>query len=152
MLLLSHWFYEDYIRPLNPLLPSLSQRQFTHLIIASSPLYTNLNSDDYDAVWEEYCSYKRMVPCCGGILINREGDKVFLLARFCPHVADLHSQCLMVRGWKSNAGWSFPRGKINSEESEVACAIREVSDDHIRGILQALTDFDVRLKKRRDLI
>jgi len=33
----------------------------------------------------------------------------------------------MVRGWKSNAGWSFPRGKINSEESEEACAIREVS-------------------------
>jgi mRNA-decapping enzyme subunit 2 len=32
----------------------------------------------------------------------------------------------MVRGWKSNAGWCFPRGKINSEESEVACAIREV--------------------------
>lgn len=33
----------------------------------------------------------------------------------------------MVRGWKSNAGWCFPRGKINSEESEEACAIREVS-------------------------
>lgn len=33
----------------------------------------------------------------------------------------------MVRGWKSNAGWCFPRGKINSEESEEACAVREVS-------------------------
>lgn len=71
-----HWFYEDYLRPLNPLLPQLSQRSFTHLIIASSPLYSDLSAEDYDAVWEEYCRYKRMVPCCGGILINSEGDKV----------------------------------------------------------------------------
>lgn len=105
----AHWFYEDYLRPLNPLLPSLGQRQFTHLIIASSPLYADTEID-YDAVWEEYCAYKKMVPCCGGILINDTADKV-----------------LMVRGWKSNAGWCFPRGKINSEESDVSCAIREVS-------------------------
>lgn len=65
---------------------------------------------DYESVWDEYKSYKRMVPCCGGILLNKEGDKV-----------------LLVRGWKSNAGWSFPRGKINLGESEEACAVREVS-------------------------
>ena len=39
----------------------------------------------------------------------------------------------MVRGWKSNAGWSFPRGKINSEEPEEACAIREVSSIPLAG-------------------
>lgn len=104
----AHWFYEDYLRPLNPLLPALSQRQFTHLIIASSPVHA-VNEIDYDAVWQEYCAYKKMVPCCGGILINDAGDKV-----------------LMVRGWKSNAGWCFPRGKINADESEAACAVREV--------------------------
>ncbi|WWC58153.1 uncharacterized protein I303_100688 [Kwoniella dejecticola CBS 10117] len=111
----AHWFYEDYLRPLNPLLPSLSQRNFTRVIIESSPLYASLMAQggvDYDQVWEEYCSYKRMVPCCGGILINKDGDK-----------------CLMVRGFKSNAGWSFPRGKINLEESEVACAVREVEEE-----------------------
>lgn len=105
----AHWFYEDYIRPLNPFLPSLSQRQFTHLIIESSPLYAN-SAIDYDAIWEEYCAYKKMVPCCGGIIISANEDKV-----------------LMVRGWKSNAGWCFPRGKINSEESDMDCAVREVS-------------------------
>ncbi|WWC85845.1 uncharacterized protein L201_000712 [Kwoniella dendrophila CBS 6074] len=111
----AHWFYEDYLRPLNPLLPSLSQRNFTRIIIESSPLYASLMAQggvNYDQVWEEYCSYKRMVPCCGGILINKIGDK-----------------CLMVRGYKSNAGWSFPRGKINLEESEEACAIREVEEE-----------------------
>lgn len=38
-LTLRHWFYEDYLRPLNPHLPSLSQRQFSQLLIASSPIY-----------------------------------------------------------------------------------------------------------------
>lgn len=76
LILIRHWFYEDYLRPLNPLLPSYSQRNFTHLIIASSPLYSHLGVKDYDGVWEEYCTYKRMVPCCGGILINKGGDKV----------------------------------------------------------------------------
>ena len=49
------------------------------MVIASSPLYAELAGDagiDYDAVWSEYCSYKSMVPCCGGILINQAGDKV----------------------------------------------------------------------------
>jgi mRNA-decapping enzyme subunit 2 len=74
----SHWFYEDYLRPLNPTLPSYNQRNFTHLLIASSPLYSSIGDIDYDSIWDDYCSYKRMVPCCGGILINREGDKVDL--------------------------------------------------------------------------
>jgi mRNA-decapping enzyme subunit 2 len=70
------------LRPLNPLLPSLSQRHFTQLIISSSPFYSSLAGDegvDYDSVWAEYISYKSMVPCCGGILINSVGDKASLL-------------------------------------------------------------------------
>ncbi|ODN96275.1 hypothetical protein I350_08286 [Cryptococcus amylolentus CBS 6273] len=111
----AHWFYEDYLRPLNPLLPSLSQRHFTRLIIESSPLYKRLvssDSIDHDSVWDEYRSYKRMVPCCGGIMLNKQGDKVVL-----------------VRGWKSNSGWSFPRGKINLNETLEACAVREVEEE-----------------------
>lgn len=97
-----HWFYEDYLRPLNPHLPSLSQKHFTQLIVASSPIYATLAEGqgqaqgqggkkgggggkgqgqgqakiDYDAVWMEYLSYKSMVPCCGGILLSEQGDKV----------------------------------------------------------------------------
>ncbi|RXK34654.1 hypothetical protein M231_08089 [Tremella mesenterica] len=111
----AHWFYEDYLRPLNPQLPSLSQKYFTELILASSPLAAELNDRggyNHDEVWAEYCSYKKMVPVCGGILINKAGDK-----------------CVMVRGYKTNAGWSFPRGKINSGEAEEACAIREVEEE-----------------------
>lgn len=32
----------------------------------------------------------------------------------------------MVRGWKAGASWCFPRGKINKDEPEEECAVREV--------------------------
>lgn len=39
---------------------------------------------------------------------------------------DTDLQCLLVRGWTAKSSWVFPRGKINENESEVSCAIREV--------------------------
>lgn len=36
-------------------------------------------------------------------------------------------QCLLVKGWKAGASWSFPRGKKNKDEEDHKCAIREVS-------------------------
>jgi hypothetical protein len=36
-------------------------------------------------------------------------------------------QCVLVKGWKSSAGWGFPKGKINEDEDEAFCAVREVS-------------------------
>jgi 8-oxo-dGTP pyrophosphatase MutT (NUDIX family) len=38
------------------------------------------------------------------------------------------TKCLLVQGFKQKS-WSFPRGKINSNESELACAVREVDEE-----------------------
>jgi hypothetical protein len=35
-------------------------------------------------------------------------------------------QCVLVKGWKSSAGWGFPKGKINQDEEPHKCAVREV--------------------------
>jgi hypothetical protein len=35
-------------------------------------------------------------------------------------------QCLLVKGWKAGASWSFPRGKKNKDEEDCDCAVREV--------------------------
>ena len=35
-------------------------------------------------------------------------------------------KCLLVRGYKDSASWGFPKGKVAKEESDRACAIREV--------------------------
>lgn len=38
-------------------------------------------------------------------------------------------QCVLVKGWKSSAAWGFPKGKINQQESERDCAVREVLEE-----------------------
>ncbi|GMK58933.1 hypothetical protein CspeluHIS016_0603750 [Cutaneotrichosporon spelunceum] len=105
----AHWFYEDYVRPSNPTLPALSQKEFTKEILQLDDSYRD--KYDFDEEWKSFLKYKKVVPCCGGILLNRTGDKA-----------------LMVRGWR-NSTWGFPRGKINKNESPEACAIREVLEE-----------------------
>lgn len=39
----------------------------------------------------------------------------------------LFLQCLLVKGWKAGASWSFPRGKKSKDEEDHTCAVREVS-------------------------
>lgn len=41
-------------------------------------------------------------------------------------IASAVHQVLLVKGWQKGASWSFPRGKINKEEAEGMCAVREV--------------------------
>ncbi|CRK13732.1 hypothetical protein BN1723_001992 [Verticillium longisporum] len=36
---------------------------------------------------------------------------------------------VLVKGWKKGANWSFPRGKINKDEDDLECAIREVYEE-----------------------
>lgn len=44
-------------------------------------------------------------------------------------------EVVLVKGWKKGANWSFPRGKINKDEKDLDCAIREVYEE---------TGFDIR--------
>lgn len=36
---------------------------------------------------------------------------------------------LLVKGWKKTATWSFPRGKINKDEPDIDCAMREAWEE-----------------------
>ena len=42
---------------------------------------------------------------------------------------DAMNQVVLVKGWKKGANWSFPRGKINKDEPDLDCAIREVYEE-----------------------
>ena len=48
---------------------------------------------------------------------------------------DAMDEVVLVKGWKKGANWSFPRGKINKDEKDLDCAVREVYEE---------TGFDVR--------
>ncbi|CAK3806887.1 mRNA decapping complex subunit 2 [Lecanosticta acicola] len=108
----AQWFYEDFIRPLNPQLPSLNLRQFLLALFQHCPLLQGFDAAQHVAVYEEFLSYKTRVPVRGAILMDDSMEKV-----------------LLVRGWKKGASWSFPRGKINKDEKDLVCAIREVNEE-----------------------
>lgn len=57
-------------------------------------------------------AYKVRVPVRGAILLDESMERVVL-----------------VKGWKKGASWSFPRGKINKDEKDLDCTIREVWEE-----------------------
>ncbi|KAJ3070088.1 mRNA-decapping enzyme subunit 2, partial [Rhizoclosmatium hyalinum] len=113
----AHWFYEDFVREVHPSLPSLSLKNFSAHFFKECPILVNW-AGDHEQAFATFMEYKVRVPVCGAIILNETLDKV-----------------LLVRGWKSKSGWGFPKGKINKEEPEADCAVREVYEE---------TGFDIR--------
>ncbi|KAK0623261.1 hypothetical protein B0T14DRAFT_515729 [Immersiella caudata] len=108
----AQWFYEDFIRPLDPTLPSMSLRSFCLRIFQHCPLLASFSVENHMRAFEEFLQYKTRVPVRGAILLNEAMDSTVL-----------------VKGWKKGANWSFPRGKINKDEDDLDCAIREVYEE-----------------------
>ena len=108
----AQWFYEDFIRPLDPALPSLNLRDFCLLIFQHCPIFSAYSAYHHAQAFQEFLAYKTRVPVRGAIMLNENMDEVVL-----------------VKGWKKGANWSFPRGKINKDEPDLDCAIREVYEE-----------------------
>uniref|UniRef100_A0A0D9VMD7 Nudix hydrolase domain-containing protein n=1 Tax=Leersia perrieri TaxID=77586 RepID=A0A0D9VMD7_9ORYZ len=107
----AHWFYEDNSVEHNPSLKSLSFKDFTTLMFNSCaalrPYRVHL-----DDIYKDFTQYKIRVPVCGCIILD-----------------DTYEKCLLVKGWKSSASWSFPRGKRSKDEEDHTCAVREVLEE-----------------------
>ena len=126
----AQWFYEDFIRPLDPDLPSLNLRNFCLRIFQHCPLLSQFSSYHHSTAFSEFLAYKTRVPVRGAIMLNHDMDAVVL-----------------VKGWKKGANWSFPRGKINKDEPDLGCAIREVYEEtgyDIHGAGLVADDEDVK--------
>ncbi|ROW15045.1 hypothetical protein VPNG_03373 [Cytospora leucostoma] len=109
----AHWFYEDFIYPQNPTaLPKLNLKAFSLRIFQHSPLTNELPSQSLSAAFDNFLAYKKRIPVRGLIMLNEAMD-----------------QAVLVKGWNKGASWSFPRGKINQEEDDLKCAIREVYEE-----------------------
>lgn len=139
----AQWYYEDFIRPLDPSLPSMSLRNFCIRIFAHCPLLSSFSQGDHMQAFEQFLKYKLRIPVRGAIMLNEAMDSAVL-----------------VKGWKKGANWSFPRGKINKDEDDLTCAIREVyeetgydlevaglvpKDRHVKYIDLTIRDQDLRL-------
>ncbi|KAK7418881.1 mRNA-decapping enzyme subunit 2 [Neonectria magnoliae] len=108
----AQWFYEDFIRPLDPTLPSMTLRTFCLRIFQHCPLLASFPAENHLKAFEEFLEYKTRVPVRGAIMLNEAMDSTVL-----------------VKGWKKGANWSFPRGKINKDEDDLDCAVREVYEE-----------------------
>jgi len=63
------------------------------------------------------------------------------------------TKCLMVRSWKGNS-WTFPKGKINQDESEIDCAKREVKEEvgfDISNLIQPHEHLQVTLQNGKSI-
>ncbi|KAI9829527.1 MAG: mRNA-decapping enzyme subunit 2 [Phylliscum demangeonii] len=114
----AQWYYEDFVRPLDPALPSLSLRNFCLRIFQHCPLLSSFSQHHHSTAFSEFLAYKTRVPVRGAILLNDAMDHIVL-----------------VKGYKKSGNWGFPRGKINKDEKNLDCAIREVDEE---------TGFDLR--------
>lgn len=88
-------------------LKSFSLKMFQHC-----PLFSAFSPDDHLRAFEQFMEYKTRVPVRGAIMLNSAMDSAVL-----------------VKGYKKGASWSFPRGKINKDEPDLDCAIREVYEE-----------------------
>jgi len=96
----------------------MSLRTFCLRIFQHCPLLASFPVENHMRAFEEFLQYKTRVPVRGAILLNEAMDSTVL-----------------VKGWKKGANWSFPRGKINKDEDDLDCAVREVYEE---------TGFDIR--------
>lgn len=108
----AQWFYEDFIRPLDPNLPSMNLRVFSQRMFQHCPLFAGFTAAHREGAYEQFLQYKTRVPVRGAIMLNQE-----------------MTHAVLVKGWKKGAKWSFPRGKINKDESDLDCAVREVYEE-----------------------
>jgi ADP-ribose pyrophosphatase YjhB (NUDIX family) len=112
----AHWFYDDFYRVEHKHLPSLRIKEFSQAFVRRCPtLKSALKLKDDEAVaaaLNSFTKYKRKVPVCGCILLNTEMN-----------------ECVLVKGWIAGSNWGFPKGKINADEPELDCAVREVLEE-----------------------
>lgn len=76
------------------------------------PVIAGLPAGGAESAFINFMSYKTRVPVRGAIILNPTMDKL-----------------LLVKGYKKGASWSYPRGKINKDEDDMVCAIREVFEE-----------------------
>lgn len=106
----AHWFYEDNVRSPQGL-KKYNLRDFAGLIFSTSD-QLKAHLGDLEDILQRFKDFKKCVPVMGAILLDTSLEQV-----------------LLVRGATTSSCWSFPRGKINTNESEADCAVREVLEE-----------------------
>lgn len=63
-------------------------------------------------IFQAFNAYKQTIPVRGAIMLDPRMEK-----------------CLLVRGYRKEASWGFPKGKLSKDETDDQCAVREVLEE-----------------------
>ena len=107
----AHWYYEDFVREEKPHLRGMKLREFAEIMFNKCASLRRYRGK-VDEIYKKFTAYKFSVPTGGLIVLNPKLDK-----------------CVMVKGYKSGSSWGFPKGKINKDEPDMECAVREVLEE-----------------------
>ena len=97
-------------------------------------LYTSSGPSSLNQAFSQFMEYKTRVPVCGAILLSEDWTEVRTIIRsnYASHGLEQFAndaQCVLVKGWGKGASWTFPKGKINKNEDQRDCAVREVLEE-----------------------
>eukprot|EP01132_Coremiostelium_polycephalum_P005949 gene5949-7409_t len=107
----AYWFYDDFYREERPSLPKYSLAEFTKAFFYHCPLLKD-HQNSVEEILKKFSEYKTRVPVFGAIILNQDLDKA-----------------LFVKGFGNSHSWGFPKGKVNKDEPDADCAIREVLEE-----------------------
>jgi mRNA-decapping enzyme subunit 2 len=99
----AYWFYLDHYLQEYNYLPKLNWYDFCYTFF--NILYPGFNLTSF---FDEYNQYQFSIPVCGCVCVDKSKQYVLLLKGKC---------------------WSFPKGKINQNETDKDCAIRECFEE-----------------------
>jgi 8-oxo-dGTP pyrophosphatase MutT (NUDIX family) len=106
----AYWFYEDFYCDRNSDLQRFTQKEFCHRVFSQvAALRPHLSR--FEELYVQFQEYLARVPVYGCILLDES-----------------KTHCVVVRSWQGK-NWAFPRGKINRNEDQLDCAIRETYEE-----------------------
>mmetsp|Transcript_14732 Transcript_14732/g.16681 ORF Transcript_14732/g.16681 Transcript_14732/m.16681 type:complete len:290 (-) Transcript_14732:1215-2084(-) len=107
----AYWFYEDFLADKYDHLPNFKKfESFAETMFEYCEVLKPMQGN-YQKMLKQFKKYKNEIPVYGAILLNKNLTKM-----------------LLVEGFYSKR-WGFPKGKVNENEEEVDCAIREVYEE-----------------------
>jgi mRNA-decapping enzyme subunit 2 len=127
----AHWFYQDFYAGKKEFIdkgkkcPRSKLKQFTKILFRQCPFLKHSPPQYFEDAFARFNSYILKIPVYGAIILNNTHDKVLLVTNY------------------HKTSYSFPKGKINQNESGLECAIREVWEETGINIRPFLTEKDL---------
>lgn len=107
----AHWDYEDNYADAYRSIKHMSFKKFIAHILPRCPGHIRGLYPRPHKLINRYYQYKKKIPVCGCIVLNKDMTRVILVTDF------------------KNRHYTFPRGKIDPGESTYECALREVAEE-----------------------